>query len=367
MTIMKNSPSSQPQPRITPLAIATLLALVVGCLFVAPFLSVIALAALIAFLFTPVYNRLEKRIKKPAISATLTLLISAITVLLPLTAILILTVAQLGTLSHATTVYISDHNADLMAAINQFVTNVNNIAAPLNNQQSIITGQGVQDFIATAIPAVAATITGIIIGVVGSIPTAVILTIMYIILFIEFLIYGKKIVRTIHAISPFDRPTTTLYLRRVGLMTNAMAKGQLLISAIISFLSAILMIFLGLGDYFFLLFVLFTILNLIPLGCGIVLIPMTIIAILMGNVIPGIIVLALYMLVSNLDSVIRPKIMSREASLSAGLTMLAAFGGIAVFGILGVVYGPIVMILIVTTISLYADHKNQTPDKNHSL
>lgn len=356
MMIIMTTPTSSPL-RITPLAIATLLALIIGCLFVAPFLSVIALAALIAFLFTPVYNHLEKRIKKPGISASLTLIISAVTVLLPLTVILILTVTQLSALSQTTTAYITDHNSDFMAAISQFVTNINNIAAPLNNHQSVITGQGVHDFIVTAIPAVATAITSIIIGVVGSIPTAVILTIMYIILFVEFLVYGKKIISLIHAISPFDRTTTALYLRRVGLMTNAMAKGQLLISVVISFLSAILMIFLGLGDYFFLIFVLFTVLNLVPLGCGIILIPMTIIAILLGNVVPGIIVLVLYMLVSNIDSILRPKIMSREASLSAGLTMLAAFGGIAMFGILGVVYGPIIMILIVTTIHLYADRK----------
>ena len=133
-----------------------------------------------------------------------------------------------------------------------------------------------------------------------------------------------------------------------------MAKGQLLISVIISFLSAILMIFLGLGEYFFLLFVIFTVLNMIPLGCGILFIPICVIAILLGNVVPGIIVLALYMIVSNLDSLIRPKIMPKGASLSAGLTMLAAFGGIGLFGLLGVVYGPILMIMVVTTIELYA-------------
>ena len=346
--------------QFTPLAIATLLALMVGFLFIAPFVSVVALAALIAFLFFPTYRRLEARTKQPKLSATLVLIFSGLTVLLPLTLVLIITVAQLSPLSHATTAYISEHNADIGAAITNLVTNINQFVAPFNNHESIITDQGVRDFFATVIPAVANTITGIIIGIVGNIPTAVILTIMYIILFVEFLIHGKTIVTFLHDISPFDHATTALYLRRVSLMTNAMAKGQLMISLVISLLSAILMIFLGLGDYFFLLFILFTVLNLIPLGWGIILIPITIIAILMGNVIPGVIVLALHMLVSNLDSIIRPKIMSREANLSAGLTMLAAFGGITMFGLLGVVYGPILMILIVTTVNLYADSQKAT-------
>lgn len=344
---------------LTPLAVTTVIALIIGFLFVAPFLSVIALAALMAFLFSPIYHRLEKRTKKPRLSATITLITSGVTVLLPLTIILILTLAQLSTLSQATTAYISEHNTDIGSAVSSFVANVNNLVAPFNNHESVITDQGVRDFFATVIPAVVTTMTNIIIRVVGNIPTAVILTIMFIILFVEFLVHGKKIIGLIQTLSPFDHATTSLYLRRTGLMTNAMAKGQLIISLIISFLSAILMIMLGLGDYFFLFFVIFTILNLVPLGCGIILIPIAIIAILVGNVIPGVVVLALYMLVSNLDSIIRPKIMPREASLSAGLTMIAAFGGIAAFGLLGVVYGPIVMIFIVTTLQLYAEQKKK--------
>ena len=208
---------------------------------------------------------------------------------------------------------------------------------------------------------IAQTATAIIITTVGNIPTAVILTIMYIVLFVEFLVYGKKLVATLYRISPFETNATKMYLQRIGHMTNAMVKGQLLLSVIISFLSACLMLLLGLQDYFFLLFILFTVLNLVPLGCGILLIPIAIVAILLGNVIPGVIVLALYLIISNLDSVIRPRIMPKDATMSAGLTIIAAFGGIAAFGLLGVVYGPVLMIVILTTIELFPGSSKKTP------
>jgi predicted PurR-regulated permease PerM len=59
------------------------------------------------------------------------------------------------------------------------------------------------------------------------------------------------------------------------------------------------------------------------------------------------------MAVANLDAVIRPRIIPKTITLSPGLTMLAAFGGITLFGLVGVVYGPIIMIVIVTSIEMY--------------
>jgi predicted PurR-regulated permease PerM len=78
-----------------------------------------------------------------------------------------------------------------------------------------------------------------------------------------------------------------------------------------------------------------------------------VIGILTGLVWQGAVVLVLYLFVSNLDAVIRPRIIPKSITLSAGLTMLAAFGGIALFGLLGVVYGPIIMIVLVTSVEMY--------------
>ena len=336
------------------LGIALIIALLAGLILAAPFLGIICLAALMAFLFYPAHQRIKKVIKNSGLSAVITFIFSGLIVLIPLTFTLILTISQVSTLTNSTSEYLATNHEGVSQLINQSVENSNTLLAPLNNHEAIITDQGVREFLSTALPAFARVVTDVIIGTVGNIPTAIVLTIMYIVFFFEFLVRGTKIIDLLRRISPFDKDTTSLYLKRVGLMTNAMAKGQLLISVIISFLSAILMIFLGLGEYFFLLFVIFTVLNMIPLGCGILFIPICVIAILLGNVVPGIIVLALYMIVSNLDSLIRPKIMPKGASLSAGLTMLAAFGGIGLFGLLGVVYGPILMIMVVTTIELYA-------------
>jgi predicted PurR-regulated permease PerM len=335
-----------------------MLSLAVGLVFIAPYLGVVCLAALMAYLFYPMFRALSRKIKSPAIAASLTLIMSLVIVILPVALVLFLTFIQLGSLAaDLTTAYSGPNASTLPEFAQEAIGAFNSLIAPLSGQDPLVTGQGVTEFLRSTVPDVIRTVTTIFVGVVGSIPIAIILSIMYVTLFLEFLMHGKKLLATIRTISPFETPVTNLYLARIGVMADAMAKGQLLISFIISVLSAFLLIFLGLGEYFFLMVVVFTILNLVPLGCGVVVIPITLIAILLGNVWPGIIVLVLYILVSNLEAVIRPRLIPKEAQLSAGLTMLAAFGGIYYYGLLGVVYGPVLMIVIVTTISMYTAYK----------
>lgn len=330
-----------------------LAALVLGLFFVAPFIGIIAIAALIAFLFHGVFEWFVHRMRAPA-AATLTLITSILVILVPVALILTFTAVQLTQLATqlSSTVMHESSSWDM----SQTITHINQFLAPfVGNDHPLSTGS-VLEFMRTTLPDVLRNTASFMTHVIGSIPMTIILTIMYIILLYEFLVYGKTITKNIVALSPFQPEVTQLYLRRIGLMANAMAKGQLYISFIISLFSAlVLSVCLGMGDYFFLMTVVFTLLNIIPLGCGIIVIPITIIAMISGAFWPGLIALVLYIIISNLDAVIRPRIIPKSITLSPGLTMLAAFGGISLFGLLGVVYGPILMIIITTAIQMYLD------------
>jgi predicted PurR-regulated permease PerM len=58
-------------------------------------------------------------------------------------------------------------------------------------------------------------------------------------------------------------------------------------------------------------------------------------------------------IVTNIDNVLRPKLVPKDAKLNGALTILSVFAGIKVFGFLGIVVGPIIMILITTTVNVY--------------
>ena len=57
-------------------AVALIIALIAGLAFIAPFLSIICLAALMAFLFYPTYTRFNHRFKRSGLAGTLTLITS---------------------------------------------------------------------------------------------------------------------------------------------------------------------------------------------------------------------------------------------------------------------------------------------------
>ena len=62
-----------------------------------------------------------------------------------------------------------------------------------------------------------------------------------------------------------------------------------------------------------------------------------------------------YSVVNWIDIFLRPKLISKEASLHFALFILAIFGGIAWAGVLGLFYGPIIMLLLVTAVEIYVE------------
>jgi predicted PurR-regulated permease PerM len=95
----------------------------------------------------------------------------------------------------------------------------------------------------------------------------------------------------------------------------------------------------------------------LPMGVNALTIPVGIVHFLLGNTWQGVVIIALsLLLVSQIDNVIRPRLVSKEAYLNPALVLLAAFGGLSLFGFLGVIYGPIIVIFFVTTIEIYLDH-----------
>ena len=93
--------------------------------------------------------------------------------------------------------------------------------------------------------------------------------------------------------------------------------------------------------------------------------------ILTGNVWGGLLVILGHLLiVTNIDNVLRPKLVPDKARLDPALTLLAVFAGLGLFGFIGIVLGPVIMIVLVTTLQVYlevfkgdplVDHK----DKDH--
>jgi predicted PurR-regulated permease PerM len=152
-------------------------------------------------------------------------------------------------------------------------------------------------------------------------------------------------------------------------MTKGMVKGQFIIAFLQGLTDASLLAAGGLSDLFFFFLILLTAFSIIPLGGGVIAIPIGVVMLLTGHVWQGLLVIIGHIIiVTNIDNVLRPKLVPKDAKLDGALTILAVFAGIKIFGFLGIVIGPVLMIIITTTVKVFIDvfHSNklvQEPQK----
>jgi len=159
------------------------------------------------------------------------------------------------------------------------------------------------------------------------------------------------------SVIPFPPDITNLYLEKIQLMVMAMFKGTFLIAILQGAAMGVVLLIAGV-PYVFLLTILCMFLALLPMiGISLIAWPVGIILILNGDVWQGIFVIVAFLIVvANIDTVLRPVLVPRAAYLNPALLMLSVFGGLALMGFIGLIYGPVIMILLVTSVEVYTKY-----------
>lgn len=195
---------------------------------------------------------------------------------------------------------------------------------------------------------------GVLQGALGGLAGALTASIIFLYVFISLLVNSEKVTTLVRQLNPLGEEITDLYLAKTAAMVKGTVKGQFVIALAQGISGAISIYIAGFHNGFFVFAILLTALSVIPLGGGIVTIPFGIGMMFFGNTIGGIFIVAFHILVvTNIDNVLRPILVPKAARLDAALMLLAVFAGIAMFGFFGLVIGPVLMIIIVTTISVY--------------
>lgn len=164
--------------------------------------------------------------------------------------------------------------------------------------------------------------------------------------------------------SPLDDKLDRLYLNRVTSMSVAMIKGTFVIAFIQATFSGALLWMAGV-DYVLFWVIIMIFLAIIPIvGTTLVIVPIGVVLILTGSLGWGIFLIVTNLLItSNIDNVLRPMLVPKEAEMSPMLVLLGVLGGIKLFGPLGFLYGPVIMILLVTSFEIYLKHFKENEDR----
>ncbi len=342
---------SPPQKRA--LGIATIIALLFGAYFLRHYAMMIVFAGIVAFMFNPVYQRFTKRFKRRSSAASATFLVTLIAFIIPLSLVILVTVYQVSHL-----VDVASHiyaNTNINDVLNHVIDRINHMLSNLGVSYRL-TLSGVESAISNSLKSFAGDLASSVTSYISGFAEFFTIAIIYIYVFTSLLVHQDKLVQLVHELNPLGDKVSKLYMDRTAAMTKAMARGQFIIAALQGATDATLLYIAGLHNLFFFFFLLLTALSIIPLGGGIVAIPIGIVMILTGHVWQGLVVILGHLLiVTTEDNILRPKLVPREARLDPALTILSVFSGLKMFGFLGIVVGPVLMILIVTTIQVFME------------
>jgi len=333
------------------LAVFTLIALLFGAYFLRDYFVLIVVAAVGTYLFTPVFNWFNKRLGT-GLSATCTLLSALVMVIVPIGLLLVLAFVQISRMVDSIAGWVK--TTDLSVLGDKVLHVLNDLAARVPFAHITVTAETLRKAIVTAGRNAGEWLLHFLQGAVGGIAGAVTAAIIFLYVFVALLVNREQIRTLIGQLNPLGDEVTDLYLRKAGAMVRGTVSGQFVIALCQGVAGAASIYVAGFHHGFFMFAILLTALSIIPLGGGIVTIPFGIGMIFYGNIAGGAFVVLWHLLVvTNIDNFLRPILVPRDARLNQALMLLSVFAGIAMFGPWGIVIGPVLMILIVTTVDVY--------------
>lgn len=169
-----------------------------------------------------------------------------------------------------------------------------------------------------------------------------------------FLIDGPAILGRILYYTPLKEEDERALVDQFVSVTRATIKGSILVGLIQGGLAGAAFFALGLPGAAFWSTVM-AVLSIIPvLGSGIVWVPASIILAFTGRMAAGVGLAVWGVVVVGLaDNFLRPRFVGRDTKMHDLLVLLSTFGGLAMFGIVGFMIGPIVGALFLTVWKLY--------------
>lgn len=335
------------------LAICTLLALLFAMYFLRNYFTMFVIAAIVAFLFSPLYERLQRRMSNGS-AAAVTLVATLLAVVIPVTLIVILSIAQVRSLAGDVSSLLA--GADISKLGEQIIAFINNILASIPFISYQVSEASITAGLTELVQRIGDDALGLLTSSISSLFSFFTTLIIYIYVFVSLLVNREKIVAILRGLNPLGDEISDLYLQKTAAMVKGTVRGQFIIAVLQGFVGATSIYIAGMEQAFFVFFLVLSALSLIPLGGGVLAIPVGVLMILFGNVWGGIFVIATHFLVTtNIDNILRPILVPQEARLDSALMIVSVFSGIAMFGFLGIVMGPVIMILIATTVKVYLE------------
>lgn len=332
-------------------SVLVLMVIAISALFfsmINQFLMAIFLAGLFSALARPVYRRLNVTFRgHKHLASVTTLLLMIFVVLIPLLFLVGIIVAQAIDVGQSITPWIK-----------QTLEQPDRISAYLQHLPFYEELMPYREILLEKAGKVVGTISKWVVGGLSqaTLGTANFLFMSFVFLYTMYFFQmdGDKLIRKILYYLPLNSNDENLMLDKFTSVTRATLKGTLLIGIMQGGLAGLAFAVAGIDNAVFWGTVM-AVLSIIPsVGSALVWLPASIILLAQGNVGSGLgLLLFCGVVVGSLDNVLRPILVGKDAKLHELMIFFGTLGGIMMFGIAGIMIGPLIASLFVTIWELY--------------
>ena len=322
--------------------IILLVLLVLSFFVVKPFLLAVLFGIFLAFIFTPPYRWVLKFIKSENLSTTIICIFLAALIIVPLWFLTPILVKQ---------------------SINLFtITNQMDFVTPLSKAfPSIFSYETFSTEIASTIQSFLTKITNFVMNMLSDLilnfPTLFLQFLVMVFTFFFVLRDGDKLILYLQSLFPFPKDVEEKLFKSSKDITFSILYGQIVLGIVQGLIVGISLFIFKVPNA--LLFTLLACLaGILPIiGTIIVWAPIAIYLIISGQLLPAIGVVIFGAISSIIEAVIKPIFISKRTKVHSAIVLIGMVGGIFIFGILGVVLGPLILAYLLIVLEIYRDKR----------
>lgn len=353
--LMKLDIAGNKNTQITVFLLILILSIIGVIIIFSPYLGAMFMALVFALIFSPLYKYIDKKLKSnKTIKTAIVFIIFLLVIIIPIVFLIQLLISETPKIIEMV------NNGGLASIIQGFEEDISRNLERVVGGDSRVSAflekflEGIGNFFNTILSSLFSFVTNLITNMVSSVVPFVTNIIIFGVVFIILVPNIESIKKLIKRLSPFKEKITDLFINRVSMVTKSMVLASFTVAIINGFIVGLMFFILGI-PFVGLATVLSMFLGVIPLvGPSFVTLPTAALLILNGNWFPAIIILVVHFVVmSNIDFFLRPYFIDQEAKMNPIILAIATIGGLSAFGLVGLIYGPLIIIVFSTCIEVY--------------
>lgn len=344
-------PTLSKQVELIFLSALTLLGLYLSFLLLRPYAAPILFAVILAIIFVPLYEKLRRVVRNPSASAFLATLITLIATVLPLVLVAIAITRESTDLYQALSVKSAAEGGMAQLALHYV-----QVAIEWLRQRFAIPPIDIRGVTLRYLGQASAALVQFGAGAIANFFKLLVdAGITFLLLFFLFR-DGRTGLKRITTALPMREERASELFRRIGSTVNATFYGGLAVAAAQGTLAGIAYYVLGLQSAVLWGFIT-ALASLLPVvGSAIVWVPMSIVFLASGHWLKAVLLLAWgFGVVGLVDNLVRPLIVRAGTQLHMVFIFLSLLGGLAVFGVLGLFLGPVILSVTFALVGMLHD------------